>query len=527
MSETSGKSSTVGQDAEKPYRYKYRNVMIMDDVEDLEDYEPGGLAPLDIGDTLGDRFQIIYKLGYGGIATIWLCWELATEKWRAVKVNAASRSSDDCPDLMAMQHMKEHGVTQEQLEANHIVMPLETFWEETPNGRHLCSVLPVLGPKLLDWRSDVLGKDVERVDTDRVDDLCYQVAEGLSFLHSKGLCHGDFRPQNILMKLKPGCLDHLSRDDMCDILGTPDSANVWTTTGGRSEHAPREVVIAAAWQRIQDFVIDEVAIVDFGEAYKANDRPKDFGIPPPYASPEVLFNKGRVGFESDVWSLAATLLEVRINRRGGDDAADAIRCYERFAGPIPPYYRSEAKQILIDHELDIADEDDQDSDSASGALQLLTGPLDLAWDWQEERDAEAKGFSHPLEMRLGAEQFAYGLEPHPQRPGRQRTMLLRYHLSRDEVLDFSDLLRQMFKYKPEERISTTQVLSHRWFKRQHASRKERRSILKNHWIGPAIIGLLAFVIWVLWNRPRGAATETPKKGEGYIPWNAIILFFFL
>lgn len=101
--------SSAGQQAQDeapPFR-RYRDIPIMDDVEPLENYGPGGLIPLEIGFTLQNRFQVYYKLGFGGIATVWLCYDLETQKWRAVKVNAASHSSEDCPDVLATNKLKE------------------------------------------------------------------------------------------------------------------------------------------------------------------------------------------------------------------------------------------------------------------------------------------------------------------------------------------------------------------------------------------------------------------------------------
>lgn len=56
-----------GQQArdETPPFCKYRDIHIMDDVEPLENYEPGGLIPLTIGSTLIDRFEVYYKFGFG------------------------------------------------------------------------------------------------------------------------------------------------------------------------------------------------------------------------------------------------------------------------------------------------------------------------------------------------------------------------------------------------------------------------------------------------------------------------------
>ena len=57
------------RDETPPFR-TYRDIPIIDAVEPLENYEPGGLIPLTINSTLIDRFQVYYKLGFGGIATV-------------------------------------------------------------------------------------------------------------------------------------------------------------------------------------------------------------------------------------------------------------------------------------------------------------------------------------------------------------------------------------------------------------------------------------------------------------------------
>lgn len=37
-----------------------------------EDYRPGGLHPVQLGDVLDERYCIIRKIGYGSFSTVWL-----------------------------------------------------------------------------------------------------------------------------------------------------------------------------------------------------------------------------------------------------------------------------------------------------------------------------------------------------------------------------------------------------------------------------------------------------------------------
>lgn len=74
-----------------PGKFQYR---LIEDVEDLHRYRPGGYLPLQVGDSLADgRYQLVGKLGRGGYSTIWLARDCHEARYVAVKVLTADASS--------------------------------------------------------------------------------------------------------------------------------------------------------------------------------------------------------------------------------------------------------------------------------------------------------------------------------------------------------------------------------------------------------------------------------------------------
>ena len=153
------------------------------DVEDREEYRPGGFHPVHIGDRLGTagRFRVIHKLGRGGLATVWLCRDQDTQKYVALKIIIADESHEKSSEL---RFVNQEGLDFGDIGGESIVVPREHFWHHGPNGRHLCLVLPVLGPRVSAIWSNF--EDPARVSQD----IALQFTRGLHFLHKNGICHG-------------------------------------------------------------------------------------------------------------------------------------------------------------------------------------------------------------------------------------------------------------------------------------------------------------------------------------------------
>ncbi|KAI1463358.1 kinase-like protein [Daldinia caldariorum] len=440
----------------EPLNYIYK-------AEDVQLYNEGGHHPVHLDAILNNRYKVVHKLGNGGFGLVWLCRDTFLHKWRAVKILTANQSAKGT-EKMITKNLSQRCTTA-KLERNHILLPSDQFWLVGPNGRHLCFVMPVLGWTVSDWR--LLQKnDQEQTHID-ARNICRQIIESAHFLHKCGICHGDFRPGNILMKL--GGIDDLSQDQLLKLMGEPVCLKVETLSGQPgAPRAPNYCVAPAdeSWSR--SLSTKSIAVIDFGESFFIHSPPRTTGIPDSYAAPEVLLEGfGDLGTHSDVWALACTLFEVWTNSPlvGGQcgGISDSLGEMEYFLGPLPSRYRTsyDTMHCSIPSE----------SLSYSGApeAQLSTGDFTPKGqlqidapenDYYEEERAEIRersGYQDIFEAVLGQEHTLYRNAHTPK-----ETELIKYRYAKEDVLGLADLLRRMLKYDPKDRIGMDAVMSHHW-----------------------------------------------------------------
>lgn len=155
-----------------------------DDVEDREEYRHGGFHPVHIGDQLPDhrRYHVIHKLGNGAFATVWLCRDGLSKTLVALKILIADESREDCAELQLLEWL--HPETPQNPVSTRLAVPMDHFWVEGPNGRHLCLVLPLLGPRVdLIWTKFA---EPEKL----LPKIAFHASQGLRLLHEQGICHG-------------------------------------------------------------------------------------------------------------------------------------------------------------------------------------------------------------------------------------------------------------------------------------------------------------------------------------------------
>ena len=135
---------------------------------------------------LADRYRVDGQLGQGGMATVYLAHDLRHNRPVALKVLRPELAAALGPDRF----LREITITA-QLEHPHIV-PLLDSGEA---AGFLYYTMPFVAGETLRQRLD----REKQLPLDDAVEICGDVADALSYAHSKGVLHRDIKPENILL----------------------------------------------------------------------------------------------------------------------------------------------------------------------------------------------------------------------------------------------------------------------------------------------------------------------------------------
>ncbi|KAK1774201.1 kinase-like domain-containing protein [Copromyces sp. CBS 386.78] len=467
-------------------------------VEPLDDYKPGGFHPIIFGDRLGanGRFRVVSKLGAGGYGTVWLCEDTLspTLKWRAVKVMSAKVSKPDCAELRTLDAF--HGIDRSTLETDfHLSVPLEHFWIDGPNGRHLALVF------------SLCAATAESIFTNYgqhrslIKDLCFQLAKSLELMHSRGFCHGDFRPSNILFRLRDG-IDSLPETELLQHMMPPRPVRVISiedekpVTRASAPSVPEFLIPCTSILYHSGLCAAQLAVTDFGVSYSPSNPPEQgsTGIPTRWAAPEERFGvRDLLSYPSDIWSLGCVIAWLAMgftpfgHEEDGAWKDELSINMEKHLGPMPEPFRAKFRE----------DHDQETPVEELGKTEAELEPVtEIAKkEWQRRREQEMAGqksgghsqFGRDLlkstmvnslrtvmtavEVKQMSGQLLANSSQLPFSDLRQLNSKawpvsddkISVQLEEREIDQLSDLLMSIFKWQPKDRAPLQHVLNHPWF----------------------------------------------------------------
>ncbi|KAG7090643.1 hypothetical protein E1B28_009744 [Marasmius oreades] len=290
----------------------------LDEIENIEDYEPGGYHPISIGDTFDlGRFRVLHKLGFGGSSTVWLARD-QQERDKLVTLKAmradisSSNAPSQIPELTIPQKLRAALPSSESVDFQTVY---HHFFVHGPNGSHLFLVSPLAGPSILAM-SDSPGRVAgsRRLRADLARKVSKETATTMHRMHCAGVVHGDLTTSNILFRVSPHVTEW-SDEEVYTHLGDPEPEHVRTRDGKPpSPHAPAMLVepIQNSKMSHASLLQESTIVSDFGQSYLVASLPPSY-VPATtlnYLSPEARFEKW-AGLEADVWALGCAIFEIR------------------------------------------------------------------------------------------------------------------------------------------------------------------------------------------------------------------------
>ncbi|KAF7560860.1 hypothetical protein G7046_g3291 [Stylonectria norvegica] len=441
------------------------------DTEELERYEKGGFHPVHLGDLYDDcRYRIVHKLGAGGFSTVWLAHDSKLSCWVALKIVVADKSP-----AVEEKAVICHNVTSE-LDDDRFITYTRYFHIQGPNGRHLCLVLPFLGPSYYVLSHFLLSRTRPWL----VRHTACQVGKAVADLHSRGICHGDITPGNVIFRIRN--LDHLDDEGIYRLFGEPKTGPLETFSGeAPGPEAPRYIVGYMDFMASEEeLLLDDICLVDFDQSFLASAPPKKtLGTPVGFLAPEVAVGQP-ASPASDVWALGCTILCIRSGSSPFftldiDCPANLMRALIEYFGDIPTSWG----EPLFD------DDGDPTADKTKGTpVERTTEKKSLrqwiseTWDQPPNLDGNQLNAESPALVRAVNKPYPKCYDERFWKPASLRidnTYLSGYSNKVNRIIEslpkiaayevdlLHDLFSKIFVYEPSQRLSATDMLAHPWF----------------------------------------------------------------
>ncbi|PIG81996.1 protein kinase domain protein [Aspergillus arachidicola] len=366
-------------------------------------YEPRHFYPVRLYEILNNRYQIAAKIGWGTSSTVWLARDLHQWRWLppryvAIKVNASNYTSQESAE-------KELRITEHITKANpqhpgrdFVATLLDSFRVVSPGGTHICMVFDALCEPLWMLKRRFEGNTIP---LDVLKPVSKFILEGLRYLHTEcHIIHTDLKSDNILLALRnPSVLDSVAQDEM-------------NNPSPRKQLDDRDIYLSRNYWKLSPDELGRSIITDFGLAVRGDGPPNSHPIQPEgYRAPEVCLGDDW-GYSVDIWNLGVMLW-------------DLFYGHGPFDTPLNSRGSGSADEAHL------------------GQIISLLGPLHLISSAGEKK-------------HLGKFKF-------PELIGQKDLVSMAKEIDDDDGMpQFVDFISRMLRWRPEDRTTPDDLLSHPW-----------------------------------------------------------------
>ncbi|KAE8446748.1 hypothetical protein EG329_011653 [Mollisiaceae sp. DMI_Dod_QoI] len=450
-----------------------------DEIEDIEQYRPGGYHPVELGDVLHNgQYHVLHKLGHGGFSTVWLAQDTVRREYVAIKIIISEASAEGSNIVETIQREREPSSA---CFGEFISYPTATFWIDGPNGRHFSIVSPLAGPNVAQLVEATRNGTVDKkymLEPKVAQRLALQVTQAMAALHNSGSGHGDLTCPNILLELRS--LDHLTPHEIRELLGHSRLEEIARIDGKSAKPtAPEYAIEPADTLKLLPFWTGNIKVADFQSSYKLDDPPEDLDTPWSSCSPEYMFSS-KVGKESDIWALGVAIFQMRSGKElfpeilGGDmevtlQMVDVLgpmpyNLVESIFGPDKDNYCIIAKTATeptlpdIVHSINFGDGPGNQENRKMEVGEGLEVPSKHEQQVEEET-RHSKELPKQEQQDEDKKSGMEGIESCAESVNED----ISSKISKKEADLFLDLLNGALNYDVEKRLSADEMLRHPWF----------------------------------------------------------------
>jgi serine/threonine-protein kinase len=149
-------------------------------------------APTLIGQTLDDQYEIVRKVGEGGMSSVYLARDRSTRERRAIKVLSPALSQD----ANAMERLRREASFGMRLAHPNVCHIIQLG--ETADGL-VYVVMPFIEGEILSDRTHRLGQ----ISVEETARLVTDISAGVHLAHGLEIIHRDLKPENVMVCKRP------------------------------------------------------------------------------------------------------------------------------------------------------------------------------------------------------------------------------------------------------------------------------------------------------------------------------------